>query len=181
MFFCLILFEGTFTLSFNDKKSKRSRKTLAIKVYFFCSMIEGAGSGSIPLTNWSGSGRPKNMWIRNTAFKANIFSTNSCKKFCCTFCVLSDLETGEKLPEEGLALKAGGGARARLEVRRQELRHIVLNRGQIFHLFNFICTWKGQCHKIFCFRFFSWIILPKHEKNVSVCELYCTKLSRQNI
>jgi hypothetical protein len=24
----------------------------------------GAGSGSIPLTNGSGSGRPKNMWIR---------------------------------------------------------------------------------------------------------------------
>ncbi len=35
-------------------------------------MIEGSGSGSIPLTNGSGSGsmRPKNMWIRirNTAF-----------------------------------------------------------------------------------------------------------------
>jgi hypothetical protein len=27
-------------------------------------MIEG--SGSIPLTSGSGSGRPKNMWIRNT-------------------------------------------------------------------------------------------------------------------
>ncbi len=38
--------------------------------YYFCMMIEG--SGSIPLT--SGSGRPKNMWIRwirirNTAFE----------------------------------------------------------------------------------------------------------------
>ncbi len=35
--------------------------------YYFCMMIEG--SGSIPLTSgsWSGSGRPKNMWIRNTA------------------------------------------------------------------------------------------------------------------
>ncbi len=34
--------------------------------YYFCLMIEGswAGSGSIPLTNGSGSGRPKNMWIR---------------------------------------------------------------------------------------------------------------------
>ncbi len=30
-------------------------------------MIEGSGSGSIPLTNGSGSGRPKIMWIRNTA------------------------------------------------------------------------------------------------------------------
>jgi hypothetical protein len=36
--------------------------------YYFCMMIEGsgsrAGSGSIPLTSGSGSGRPKNMWIR---------------------------------------------------------------------------------------------------------------------
>jgi hypothetical protein len=29
---------------------------------YFCMMIEG--SGSIPLTSGSGSGRPKNMWIR---------------------------------------------------------------------------------------------------------------------
>jgi hypothetical protein len=27
-------------------------------------MIEGSGSGSTPLTSGSGSGRPKNMWIR---------------------------------------------------------------------------------------------------------------------
>jgi hypothetical protein len=31
--------------------------------YYFCMLIEG--SGSIPLTGGSGSGRPKNMWIRN--------------------------------------------------------------------------------------------------------------------
>jgi hypothetical protein len=32
----------------------------------FCMMIEGSGSGSIPLTRGSGSGfwRPENMWIR---------------------------------------------------------------------------------------------------------------------
>jgi hypothetical protein len=43
--------------------------------YYICLMIEGsgsgsrAGSGSIPLTNGSGSrsGRPKNTWIRNIA------------------------------------------------------------------------------------------------------------------
>ncbi len=32
--------------------------------YYFCMMIEGSGSGSIPLTSGSGSERPKNMWIR---------------------------------------------------------------------------------------------------------------------
>ncbi len=32
--------------------------------YYFCMMIEGSGSGSIPLTNGFGSGRPKKMWIR---------------------------------------------------------------------------------------------------------------------
>jgi hypothetical protein len=106
-------------------------------------MIKGAGSRSIPLINGSGSGRPKSMWIRirTPAFKANTSSTNYCliktsyEKYVV---VLSDLETGEKLPEEGLALKAGGGARARLEVRRQELRHIVLNAGQLCNLWIYI-------------------------------------------
>jgi hypothetical protein len=32
--------------------------------YYFCLMIEGSGSGSIPLNNGSGSRRLKNMWIR---------------------------------------------------------------------------------------------------------------------
>jgi hypothetical protein len=32
--------------------------------YYFCTMTERSGSGSIPLTNGSGSGRPKNLWIR---------------------------------------------------------------------------------------------------------------------
>jgi hypothetical protein len=31
-FFCLVLFEGTFTSFFKDKKSKRSHKTEGIKV-----------------------------------------------------------------------------------------------------------------------------------------------------
>ncbi len=44
-------------------------------------MIEGSGSGSIPLTNGSGSGRPKNMWvrwiwIRNTGSYLNICRIN---------------------------------------------------------------------------------------------------------
>ena len=32
-FFCLLLFEGTFTLFLKDKKSKRSHKTVGIKVF----------------------------------------------------------------------------------------------------------------------------------------------------
>ena len=32
-FFCLFLFEGTFTSFFKDKKSKRSNKTVGIKVF----------------------------------------------------------------------------------------------------------------------------------------------------
>jgi hypothetical protein len=72
-FFLLIrvLFEGTFTSFFKDKKSKRSHRTNRINVfsYYFCLMTEGSGSGSIPLTSGSGSRRLKNMWIRirNTA------------------------------------------------------------------------------------------------------------------
>ncbi len=65
LIFCLLLFEGTFTSFFKDKKSKRSHKTVEIKggfSYYYCLMIEGSGSGSIPLTSGSGSG--KSMWIR---------------------------------------------------------------------------------------------------------------------
>jgi hypothetical protein len=39
-FFCLLLFEGTFTSFFKDKNSKRSNKTVEIMVFltFFCLM-----------------------------------------------------------------------------------------------------------------------------------------------
>jgi hypothetical protein len=64
---------GTFTSFFKDKKSKRSHKRVRIKVFL---MIKGSGSGarsgSTPLTNGSGSARPKNIWIRwirNTALE----------------------------------------------------------------------------------------------------------------
>jgi hypothetical protein len=33
MFFCLLLFEDTLTTFFKDKKSKRSHKTVGIKVF----------------------------------------------------------------------------------------------------------------------------------------------------
>ncbi len=51
-FFCLLLFEGTFTSFFKDKKSKRSHKTVGIKVFLNIFVGEGfgfgVGSGSIP-------------------------------------------------------------------------------------------------------------------------------------
>jgi hypothetical protein len=54
-----VLFEGTFTSFFKDKKSYRSRKTVGINVFItvFCLMTEQ--SGSVSLINWSGSGGPK--------------------------------------------------------------------------------------------------------------------------
>jgi hypothetical protein len=61
--FCLLIFEGTFTSFFKDKKSERNQKTVGIKVvpltklsalkaasaaqrfsYHSCLMIEGSGS-----------------------------------------------------------------------------------------------------------------------------------------
>ncbi len=30
---------------------------------------------------------------------------------------------------------------------------------------------KGQCHKIFSFKFFSWIIFPQSSENLHICEL----------
>ncbi len=69
-FFCLLLFEGTFTFFFQRWKVKKSHKIVGITgfSYYFCMMIEGSrsGSGPIPLNIGSGSGsrRPKNMWIR---------------------------------------------------------------------------------------------------------------------
>jgi hypothetical protein len=81
LFFCIILFEGTVTKFFKDKKSKRSHKIveiIEIKVfsYYFCWIIEV--SGSIPLTNGSGSGsrRLKNMWIRSIRIRIRIRNTD---------------------------------------------------------------------------------------------------------
>jgi hypothetical protein len=67
--FCLLLFEGTFTKFFKDKKSKISHTIVRVRIKVLLDdrrMIEGSGSGSTPLTNGSRSGsvRPKNMWIR---------------------------------------------------------------------------------------------------------------------
>ena len=43
-FFCLLLFEGTFTSFFKDKKSKRSHKTVGIKV-FLLFLLDDEGFG----------------------------------------------------------------------------------------------------------------------------------------
>ncbi len=67
--------------------------------YYFCMMIEG--SGSIPLTSGSGSGRPKNMWIR----WIRIRNTASCTGYTWMW---ESCEFGKVLREEN-----SGGARKR--------------------------------------------------------------------
>jgi hypothetical protein len=66
-FFCIVIFEGTFKSFFKDKKAKRSHKTVEILLFLLNDRRIRSGAGSIALTNGSGSGRPKNTWIRNTA------------------------------------------------------------------------------------------------------------------
>ena len=51
------------TSFFKDRKSRRVTKWKE-SWFFFLLKIEGSGAGSIPQTSGSGSGRPKNMWIR---------------------------------------------------------------------------------------------------------------------
>jgi hypothetical protein len=46
MFFCLLLFEGTFTSFFKDKKSQKSQNSRNQGFsYYFCLLIEGSRSG----------------------------------------------------------------------------------------------------------------------------------------
>jgi hypothetical protein len=78
--FCLLLFEGTFTSFFKDKKSKNTQNSRNQSFsYYFCMMTEGSGSesGSTLLTNGSGSGRPKNMWIRLIRIRIRIRMRNT--------------------------------------------------------------------------------------------------------
>ncbi len=59
--FCLITFEGTFFSVFIDKKSKKGKKIVEIKVFLtFCLLTEGSGSrsGSVQNNDGSGSWRP---------------------------------------------------------------------------------------------------------------------------
>jgi hypothetical protein len=81
-FFCILLFEGTFTSFFKIKGHKEV--TNQVFFYYFCFMIEGSGSGSIPLTNGSGSGSrmPENMWIRWIRIRIRIRIRNTVLKTC---------------------------------------------------------------------------------------------------
>jgi hypothetical protein len=57
----MVLFEGTFPSFFKDKVKKKSQNCRNQGFsYYFCLLIEGSGSGSIPLTSGSGSLWPKN-------------------------------------------------------------------------------------------------------------------------
>jgi hypothetical protein len=57
---------------FSKIKSQQCHKIVGFKVYYFC-MIERYGS--IPLTSGSGSGRPKNTWIRWLRIRIQIWNT----------------------------------------------------------------------------------------------------------
>ncbi len=75
-FFCLLLLKvhlHHFSKIKSQKVSQNSRNQGFS--YYFCMMIEGFGSGSIPLTNGSGSGKPKNKWIRWIRIRIRIRNT----------------------------------------------------------------------------------------------------------
>jgi hypothetical protein len=104
---------------------------------YICLMIErsgsgsrvGSGSGSIPLTNGSGSGRPKNTWIRiRKPWKNFVFACRSYAHNC----------RAADLGGEG---RADGGGAARNVLIAAGLRHhgegVVPNRSPI--LLN-LCT-----------------------------------------
>jgi hypothetical protein len=59
----------------SQKESQKSR--IQDSSYYFCMMIDGSGSraGSKPLTSGSGSGRPKNTWIRWIRIRIRIQNT----------------------------------------------------------------------------------------------------------
>ncbi len=63
-FSCLLLFEGTFTSFFKDKKSQRSHKIAEINMFFVLFLLDDIririrSKIHISMTNGSGSGRPK--------------------------------------------------------------------------------------------------------------------------
>ncbi len=66
MFFCLLLFEGTFTVH-NFSKIKLHQEVTKQKesMFFLLFLMVVEGPGSVPKTNGSGSGsrRPNYIWI----------------------------------------------------------------------------------------------------------------------
>ncbi len=75
-----VLFKGTFTSFFKDKKSKKSQSSRNQGFSnYFCLMIEG--SGSVALTNRSGSRRPKNMPYGSGS--ATLLGPQPCLSYLC--------------------------------------------------------------------------------------------------
>ncbi len=81
LFFCLLLFEGTFTSFFKVKKVKKKSQNSRNQgfSYYCCLMVEG--SGSVPLTNGSGSRRPKNIRIRRIRIRNTAIHTSKMVRF----------------------------------------------------------------------------------------------------
>ncbi len=72
VFFCLLWYGTYYFLKvhlhhFSKKKNQKESQNSQGLSYSFCMLIEGSGSGFIPLTN--GSEWHKNMWIHNTALR----------------------------------------------------------------------------------------------------------------
>ncbi len=80
-FFLLITFWRYIYIIFQRYKVEKGHKIVGIKVFLtiFGMLIEGSGSGSasIPLTGGSGSGRPKNTWIRWIRIRINNTALNN--------------------------------------------------------------------------------------------------------
>ncbi len=98
-------------------------------------MIEGSGSGSIPLTSGSGSGRPRNIWIRwirifNTVRKTGFLVKKF--KMLAGDGVLLLVHVGEVPPRAAELHRPAGDVHPREAEADQAHHHLlpVLQRGQ---------------------------------------------------
>ncbi len=97
IYFCLLLSEGTFTSFIKDKKSKRGHKTVEIKIF----LTIFAWSGSIPLTNGSGSrsSRHNNIRIRRIRIRIRMRNTVcGLSFFYFLFNLVYSSESGDHMP-----------------------------------------------------------------------------------